>query len=196
MQPDEGEGEIFLLVIDETYGRDEETYEADSENYRQGLEREFNAQFAPANVGAGADIPAFLTIIATTSVPLWAVVLSAFFFGKPINENLDAWKEIGAKIRRFFDRPVVLSRHGAAVLAVEAVFDKMGGTPKTVRLLSYRPHYAAYDNDLELLPISLDIEPAPPVLNLGHILHVFEIEADGVAFRVAVDGKVTRAIPL
>jgi hypothetical protein len=125
---------------------------------------------------------------------LWTVVLGAFFLGKPINDNLDA--EIGAKIRRFFSRPVILSRHGAAVIAVEAVFDEIGGMPKAVRLLSYRRHHAAYDEDLKLLPTSHDIEPSPPVLNLGHMLHVFEIEADGVAFRVAVDGKLTRVIPL
>lgn len=195
MQPNEAEGEIFVLVVDETYGGNEETYEEDSESYRQGLESEFNAQFAPTNVGAGADIPAFLTIIATTSVPLWVLVLSMFFLGKPVKENLDAWKEIGAGIQRFFDRPIILSRHGAAVLAVEAVFDKMGGTPKAVRLLSYRPHHA-YEDDWKSLATSRDTEPAPPVLNLGHVLHVFEIEADGVAFRVAVDGKVAQAIPL
>ncbi len=80
MQPEEGD-DIFILVVDETYGGDEETYISDSENYRRQLERDFRVSFVPANIGAGADIPSFLTVIATTSVPVWVVVLSAFFLG-------------------------------------------------------------------------------------------------------------------
>jgi hypothetical protein len=196
MRAVEGESEIFLLIVDETYGRNEQTYKVESERYRKTLEREFDAQFSFANVGAGADIPAFLTIIATTSVPLWTVLLGAFFFGKPLNENLDAWKEVGAKIRRFFNRPVILSRNGAAVLAIEAVFVEMGGIPKTLRLLSYRTHHSAFDEELKSLPISNEIDLTPPVLNLGHTLHVYEIEADGVTLRIAVDGKVVRTTQL
>jgi hypothetical protein len=189
MQPDESCDEIYVLVIDETYGGDEETYLAESESYRKGLEREFQVLFVPANVGAGADIPAFLTVIATTSIPLWAVLLGAFFVGKPIKENLEAWIEMGATVRRFFRRPVVFSRHGAAVLAIEAVFDEIGGMPKTVRLVSYRQQHIGYQDKLASLPKSTDIGSTPPILNLGHVQHVFEIDADEVSFRVGVSGK-------
>jgi len=145
--------------------------------------------FAQANIGAGADIPSFLTIIATAPVPIWLVILSVFFMGRPINENLSAWGEIAAKLRRFFSRPVVLSRNGAASLAVEAVLEEMGGIPKSIRLISYRAHYAGSDDKLVSLPDSTQIEASPPVLNLGHAQHVFEIEADGTCFRVGVSGK-------
>jgi hypothetical protein len=137
-QPDEASSQIFILIVDETYGGEEETWEEDSERYRQDLERDFKCEFAEANIGPGADIPAFLTIIATTTVPLWTVLLGAFFLGKPINENLSAWAEISRKVRSFFGKPVVLARNGAAAIAVEAVCEEMGGLPKTIRLLSYR----------------------------------------------------------
>ncbi len=188
MQPDEGD-DIFVLVVDETYGCDEETYISDSENYRRQLERDFRVTFVPANIGAGADIPSFLTVIATASVPVWVVVLGAFFLGKPINENLTAWREIAAKLRRFFSRPVVLSRNGAAVIAVDAVLEQMGGLPKSIHLVSYRAHYAGFDDKLVSLPKANEIEASPPVLNLGHIQHVFDIEVDGENFRVGVSGK-------
>ncbi|PVE54012.1 hypothetical protein [Rhizobium rhizogenes] len=188
MQDDEGD-DIFILIVDETYGGDEETYICDSDNYRRQLEQDFQVSFAPANIGAGADIPAFVTIIATAPVPVWAIVLSLFFLGKPINENLAAWGEIAAALRRFFSRPVVLSRHGAATLAVEAVVEEIGGLPKLIRLLSYRAHYAGFDDKLSSLPNSREIEASPPVLNLGHTQHVFEIEVDGIGFRVGVSGK-------
>ena len=88
MQPDEGD-DIFVLVVDETYGRDEETYISDSENYRRQLERDFRVLFVHANIGAGADIPSFLTVIATASVPVWVVVLSAFFLGSKPNHGIE-----------------------------------------------------------------------------------------------------------
>lgn len=188
MQAEEGD-DIFVLIVDETYGGDEETYISDSDNYRRQLERDFQVSFAPANIGAGADIPSFLTIIATAPVPVWAIVLSLFFLGKPINENLSAWGEMAAALRRFFSRPVVLSRHGAAALAVEAVLEEIGGIPKSIRLLSYRAHYAGFDDKLGSLPNSREIGASPPVLNLGHTQHVFEIEVDGISFRVGVSGK-------
>lgn len=188
MQAEKGH-DIFILIVDETYGGDEETYISESDKYRRQLERDFQVSFAPANIGAGADIPSFLTIIATAPVPVWAIVLSLFFLGKPINENLSAWGEIAAGIRRFFSRPVVLSRHGAAALAVEAVMEEIGGLPKLIRLLSYRAHYAGFDDELASLPNSREIDASPPVLNLGHTQHVFDIEVDGVSFRVGVRGK-------
>ncbi|MGO8245782.1 hypothetical protein [Rhizobium johnstonii] len=188
MQPEEGD-DIFILVVDETYGGDEDTYISDSENYRKQLERDFQVSFVPANIGAGADIPSFLTVMATAPVPVWVVVLSIFFLGRPINENLSAWGEIAAKLRRFFSRPVVLSRNGAAVLAVEAVLEEMDGLPKSIRLISYRAHYAGFDDKLAYLPNSMEIDSSPPVLNLGHTQHVFEIEVDGTSFRAGVSGK-------
>lgn len=195
-QPDETNSQIFILVIDETYGGDEETWEEDSERYRQGLEREFECEFAEANIGPGADIPSFLTIIATTTVPLWTVLLGSFFLGKPINENLSAWADIGRKVKSFFGRPVVLARNGAAAIAVEAVCDEMGGLPKTVRLLSYRVAHIGESEGIGEIPRSDEICENVPTINLGYVRHIFEIEADGVPHRVTIDGRETEVLRL
>lgn len=190
MQPTEDADQIFVIIIDETYPPlDEDTWEEDREKYRIALEREFGVSFEDADVGPGADIPAFLTVIATTAIPLWSVLLAAFFFGKPINENLEAWTEIGRKLRTFFGKPVILAQHGASVLAVCAVFDEMGGMPRSLKLLSYRAGFIGDSDDLEQIAPSEKISENPPTLNLGIVCHIFEIEADGQKFRVSVDGK-------
>ena len=195
-QPKEESSQIFILIVDETYGGDEETWEEDSERYRQDLERDFKCEFTEANIGPGADIPAFLTIIATTTVPLWTVLLGTFFLGKPINDNLSAWAEISRKVKSFFGKPVVLARNGAAAIAVEAVCEEMGGLPKTVRLLSYRAGHIGDSESIGEIAPSGEIRDNVPTLNLGYVRHIFEIEADGVRHRVIVDGKTTELLKL
>lgn len=196
MQPTEQDGEIFLLVVDETYDSGD-TWAEDSERYRLDLQKEFGINFTEANIGPGADMPAFLTVLATATVPLWSLLLAAFFLGKPINENLDAWQAIGKRLRKFFKRPVALSRNGSAVIAVEAVFEDIGGTPKSLRLCSYRvDHVGGEEQLLGEVGASQEISAAPPTLYLGFVRHIFEIEADGIVFRVRVDGKTTEIIRL
>lgn len=188
-QPTETSGQLFVIVIDETYGGDEETWEADSEKYRQQLEQEFEAVFQEVNVGPGADIPAFLTELIDAKVPLWSAALVTFFAGKRIKENLDAWSEMARTLRRFFARPIILARHGAAVLALEAVLDELGGMPRVIRLVRYRAGHPAEDFSPAQADLGDGIEENPPTLNLGYVVHLFEIEADGVLFRVSVEGK-------
>lgn len=195
-QPDEEISQIFILIIDETYGGSEETWEEDSERYRQDLEREFNCEFTEANIGPGADIPAFLTVIATTKVPLWTVLLGTFFLGKPINENLSAWAEISKKVKSFFGKPVVLARNGAAAIAFEAVCEDMGGVPKIIRLMSYRTGHIGDSEGIDELPRSDEIHENVPTLNLGYVRHIFEIEADGVLHRVTIDDNGTKVFRL
>lgn len=196
MQPNEVGEAIFVLVIDETYGINEERYETESEIYRLKLEAEFGAGFQQANVGPGFDIPAFLTVLDTVEIPLWSVIAGSFFLGKPINENLQAWKQIYDRLIRFFDKPVVLSRNGAAVIAVQSVFEEMGGLPKALRLRSYKVGFVNESDQLETLKSTEEISPSPPTLNLGQVGHLFEIEADGTVFRVSVRGKETEIIQI
>jgi hypothetical protein len=196
MQDSERDGELVIIVLDETYGGDETTYERDSAKHRLRLEDQFKVQFEEVNVGPGFDIPAFLTILTTASVPLWATLLGAFFLGKPINENLGAWREIGTKIRTFFSRPVILARHGAAVIAIEKVFDEMGGLPKSLRLLSYGATHIGEDSKSSKSKKSVHIDPTPETINLGVIRHIFEIEADGTRFRVWVDGMSAKLVQI
>lgn len=121
-------------------------------------------------------------------------MLAAFFFGKSINENLDAWKDIASKIRALFTKKTTLGRHGAGIVAIEAVFHEMQGIPKSIKLLSYRAGFIADSNDLAAMPPSTDIADNPPTLNLGFVRHIFEIEADGEKFRVSVDGGDTKLL--
>jgi hypothetical protein len=193
-QPTETSGQLFVIVIDETYGGDEATYEEDSEQYRQNLIHEFGKDFEEVNVGPGADIPAFLTDLANTSIPLWSAVLGAFFLGKPIKDNLDAWLQMRDALRRFFSRPVVLARHGAAVLAINAIVDEIGDMPRLVRLLSYRVGHISEGDGWKQIDAEKVIQENPPTLNLGYLIHVFEIEADDSLFRIAVDGKKAEVV--
>lgn len=196
MRQRERAGQIIVLVIDETYGHEEETWEVESERYRLNLCAEFEADFEESNVGPGADIPAFMTDIATTAIPLWTVLVGAFFLGKPINENLESWSAIGRKIRTFFKRPIILARHGASVLAVEAVFDHIGGLPKLIKLLSYRPMHIGDPEDLTLIERSDELRENTDTINLGYVRHIFEVEADGRMYRVSVDGVKTKVLAI
>jgi hypothetical protein len=81
------------------------------------------------------------------------------------------------------------------VIAVEAVFEDIDGMPKTLRLCGYRINHLD-EREFEEATISQEIAAAPETLVLGFVWHVFEIEADGILFRVRVDGRTTRIIRL
>ncbi|QLL42824.1 TIR domain-containing protein [Sulfitobacter pontiacus] len=200
-QREEETNEVLIFVVDESYDRIGEyvnwddypdewsATEAASKVFLDRIKTEFDCEFEEANIGPGADLPAFVTFIASNVVPLIPWLMAIFFSGKPIVDNIEAWRTILSKIRPFFCRTVVLNRNGAAVLAIDAVFEDMGGIPKKVVLLGYKPDYRY--NDAELVAPT-EIEDPMPTLNLSMVKHVFQIEADGVSFVVAVDGtKVT-----
>lgn len=197
-QPTERDGLILIAVVDETYGiTEDEAWEREREAYRCQLELEFGMPFSDADIGPGASLPAFVTLLqGTASIPLWVLLSGAFFLGKPLHENLKAWCDMAATIRSFFKRPVYLNRQGAAALAVEAVLDAMGGLPGAIRLTGYRTLHVADEADISTLPSYDQIEEALPTLFLGFIRHIFEIEADGVSFHVTVDGRSVSALRL
>jgi hypothetical protein len=195
----EHDGNILIAVVDETYGvSEDEAWERDRERFRLSLEREFGVRFEDGNVGPGADLPAYLTLLQTTTeVPLWVVVASIFFLGKPLKENMEAWPEVARKLQPFLKRPAFFNRQGAAVLAVGAVCAALGGdVPKSLQLQSYRTPHVAEPYDLRSMQRCDGIAEAPPTLSLGFIRHVFELEADGAQFRVGVDGTEVKFVRL
>lgn len=192
-QPTEREDQVQIAVIDETYCAVEHEADWDEarEEFRRKLESEYGVPFEDADIGPGADLPAFVTFLSgTAAVPMWAMVAAAFFMGKPLHENLQAWRDMALKLRNFLKRPAALNRHGAATLAVEAVFDEMDGIPSELRLASYGTRHIG---DPEHPVSQLEIADAAPTQVLGFIQHVFRIEADGVMFEVVVDGRSAEA---
>lgn len=200
-QREEQLDEVLIFVVDESYDRIDEyvnwddhadeyaATEAASRIFLHRIKSEFDADFEEVNIGPGADLPAFVTVIASNVVPLIPWLMAVFFSGKPILDNIEAWRTILRKIKPFFRRTVVLNRNGAAVLAMEAVFEDMDGIPKKVLLHGYKPGSIADDAEL-VAPTG--IEDPLPTQHLSMVKHVFHIEADEIAFVVAVDGaKVT-----
>ena len=192
----ETEDQIQIAVIDETYGviDDEAEWQTAREEFRRKLEAEHSVAFEDADIGPGASLPAFVTFLSGTAVvPIWSLLAAAFFLGKPLHENLKAWRSIAMKLREVLKRPAALNRQGAAVIAVEAVFSEMDGIPGELRLVSYGVRSVAEPDS----PVSdVDIADAVPTLFLGFVQHVFRIEADGITFEVVVDGRNAKATRL
>lgn len=193
-QPVDGPGQLLLAVVDETYGATSDNgWEAAREEFRRPLECDFCQTFEDGDIGPGASLPAFSTLLETNLiVPGWLLIVAAFFLGEPLNKNLNGWVEMAANVRRFFKRPTYLGRQGAAVLAVDTVFEAMGGLPKSIRLIGYRTLHIGDPEDL--LPAPTDIAEPPDTLCLGFIRHVFELEADGRHFRVVVEGREAKIV--
>lgn len=197
MQPSEDVDQLLVAVVDETYGMTEDdNWERESEKFRLDLEREFGVSFVEGNIGPGADLPAFITLLQTASVPNWLLISAAFFLGKPINDNLSAWYDIGRKIRTYFKRHIYLNRQGAAALAVERISDELNGMPRSIQLLSYRVDQLSDSDVLHDIKSGDEIAEAPDTIYLGFVTHIFEVRADCTVFRVSVDGKTTNILRL
>ena len=196
IQPAEKDDQIQIAVIDETYGiiDDDAQWQEAREEFRRKLEAEYAMPFEDADIGPGASLPAFVTFLSgTATVPVWTMLAAAFFLGKPLHENLKAWRDMAVKLREFLKRPAALNRHGAAIIAVDAVFKDMGGIPRELHLVSYGTRHIA---DPDSSVSKTDIADAAPTLFLGFIQHVFRIEADGVTFEVVVEERSAKAIRL
>ena len=81
-QHEEAPDEVLIFVVDESYNRIDEfvnwddytdewsATEAASGIFLDRIRTEFDAEFEEANIGPGADLPAFVTVIASNIVPL------------------------------------------------------------------------------------------------------------------------------
>lgn len=166
----------------------------DREAFRLKLEEEHGLPFEDGNIGPSADLPAFITLLQSdVHVPIWVLLSSIFFLGEPLTKNFDAWRKMGRKIRSLLTRPTYLNRQGAAALAVDALFGAIGNSPTSLRLISYRIDHIGEVTDLASAELGTEIMEAPDTLYLGFFRHIFEIEADGVQFRVSVDGCEAKA---
>lgn len=79
--------------------------------------RDFPIERKDADIGGGADL----------WVSVLSVAVGTFLMGKNINENIDAWSEIGKKIKRIFSKekkPMFLDREAAIALAISIISEK------------------------------------------------------------------------
>ncbi len=194
LNPYERNDKLLIVVVDETYGIDDDLWEAERERYRLGLEAEFGLVFKDADIGPGASLPAFATLL-QMHVPAWVILFSLFFAGKNIKENCEAWRDLFGALKRFLQRPVYLNRQGAAVLAMKAVFDEMDGIPKSLQLLGYSSSHVAEPDQPKPEDDEVILD-APTTLYLGFVRHIFVIVADGIKFRASVEGRQVTLVRL
>jgi len=92
----------------------------DEENLKRELSEKFNEyeiEYSDADIGGGADLWVTIFIIGG----------ALFFKGKDINENLDAWKNIGDKIKSLFSKkskPRFIDKEASIALAISRICQK------------------------------------------------------------------------
>ncbi|MEQ7154079.1 hypothetical protein [Brevundimonas aurifodinae] len=179
--------EPFLIAIqDGSYGVSDDEWPAASAAFRRGLEAEFGVSFEEGNIGPSVDLPAFITLLQTPTVPLWQLAVAGFLLGKPIKDNWEAWRDMARAIRTYFSRSTFLNRESAIPIAVDALIATIDEPPTSIRLLGYEVGQA-----IEPVDVASEIEgvsEGPDTIYLGFVKHVFEVKADGERFRVAIEG--------
>lgn len=136
----------LIYIPDATY---------DNSDYYPGLsERESSIRFlaetqehfkltaSRANIGAGADWPAFaleaLEYIQDREVVIAS--LAVFFSGKKINENLDAWLSIGRKLSSSIQNTTsLLNRSASALVGIFKMSENYETNIEELQLYQYLP---------------------------------------------------------
>lgn len=102
--------EIFVCILDDTYGKYLNEEEM-SKNFEDDLNEEFSQTFEIVDIGPGADVPAFATIIEFISEN-WELLL---WGSRVIYKNLivrqkyrNPIRELSDKMKRYFSRPKVV----------------------------------------------------------------------------------------
>lgn len=187
----EGETELMVCIIDPLYGKSEE---AEEDGYfsktLSSYENIYGTKFEEVDVAPGYSLPAYATFIELIS-EYWPLLVAAFFMAKPASENLLVWRALAKRVRRLFPgNQIALGRNAAAALAVEAVFDELGGIPKTIECKRYYIiDRRDFGKEFEDTHREKRIDLSPSTEYLGMVIHNFKITADGETFCVYIDGK-------
>ncbi|MGO9135193.1 MAG: hypothetical protein ACLP8A_14270 [Methylovirgula sp.] len=128
---------IYISSQERLAPLDDEEYLCASQKFQKQLEDEFGLPFVDTDIGTGAAEGAFFAKLIVDHWP-YAVLLGAFFQGKSINENIDAWIELGKKLTGFLKWQPIFDRAGSAVLAVQEIISRVGHLPKSMRLVGYK----------------------------------------------------------
>lgn len=182
---------IDIYIPDVTYEDDQ--WEEKSAALKAELEAEFGCTFEEAHIGAGASFPAFLTELSLDAWPYLAMALYAFFKGKDIQPNLDAWKELYKKLNQFRKRRPYFNREGSAVIVVDEIITHLGHDPDSFNLIGYVVSPLGAPHDLDAIA---GIEEGPDQLHTGWTVQLFEVEAEGRTFKILVDGNDVYAIEI
>lgn len=195
--PIESADDVFVAVLDETYGDYDEGHQWDAarEAFRLGLIDEFGFRFEDANVGPGADIPAFATLIHPLTLNIAAAV-GVIAAGKAIRDGVDGYLDLAKRLHKLFGRRIYLNRNGAIVLALEAVTKDVGSVPHVVQVTGYAAQHIGEPDDLESLDPLTEIADAVGTIYLGMVRHIVEIDVDGMRYRASVEGKDVKILRL
>jgi hypothetical protein len=188
----EGPEEILVCIVDDSYGKPSDLDEEQQyEWYKAQLEKDFSQKFEEVDVAPGYSLPAFATIV-QIATEYWPALVATFFLAKPVSENLETWRNVANSIKKYFSRPdVVLGRNAAGALAVEAVFNDLGGIPKKIECLQYFWRDRRFKED-DFSNGEL-IQDGPRTEYLSMAVHFYRIRADGIEFEVEIKGKTVHA---
>jgi hypothetical protein len=184
MQPNENNDQICVFLIDESYGGPMDDEELAYEQNFKKLKDEFGVGLEEVDVMPGASLPAFLLVV-FDNLPWIVDVLAS---GLVLKDTAIQIQKIASKLREYFHREIVLNRNAASMLALDAVFNDMGGIPKNIKIDGY------YVRDIRDEEVSIEtktetISPSIPTEYLAVSEHVFDITADKVRFVVTIRGK-------
>lgn len=177
---------VKIYIADKTYDNFDGEEEENSRNYKKRIEQEHDIKLTAANIGAGADFPAFL----------WAVALAPFaifFLGKKINENLDAWVEIGKKIEEMLNKKELICFNKAGA-AIWALYQSKLYT-KNPKLLAYKKFDSRFEKQYQISEWL--IEPDVTEELTSNTAHVFLIEIENKNIvKIIVHGSKTEIIEI
>lgn len=177
---------LAIYIPDATYDSGD-NWEADSENFRKGLEAEYGQKFEYDDIGAGASWPAFITFLETS--PIIIDALAVFFGGAKIQSSLASWQKMFQTIMRFAKHSPLLTKEAAAILAIAKVTETLGGLPRSFVLLGFRTtHYFDRIDSNNLNDVTIEnIQELPTSLGMDGVVYWFDIESEEKVFRISVD---------
>lgn len=123
-----------IKIFDTSLNYDSEVFEDTVGLKLRDFDRSRFSSAYETDFGAGADWPAVAYEILTGYIP-FAPIVAVFFLGERIEKSALAWKRVAVSLLSCIPRSGFTDANGAALLALERVFDSADST--NVNLLAY-----------------------------------------------------------
>lgn len=150
------------------------------------IQSETGLELDEVDIAPGYSLPAWLAEIDPNSVITGGLLIGAFFQGKNILKNLDAWAQLASRLKALIFRKVFLNRTAAASLALDELLAQLDFDPQSeVSLISY----TAYDRRYQWNEGQISNEANVRVEYQAFVIHAFEFKVDEGVYLVVVDGK-------